>query len=101
MYPPDPNMLPRHKPTLSLHGDLFLYYAQIRFVAITIDNRMNFVKPFEDILKGHWDFTWRCIYYKNVCILQIKHVAKAKPTLSLYGFCPFLLSLPKIPRYHY
>ena len=40
----------RAEPALYLHGDLPLYYPHIKFLGITFDNRMSFVKYFEDIL---------------------------------------------------
>ena len=32
------------KPALSLYGDLFSYYPHIKFLGITLDNRMTFIK---------------------------------------------------------
>ena len=40
----------RAEPALSLYGDLLLYYPHIKFLGITFDNRMTFVKQFEEIL---------------------------------------------------
>ena len=40
----------RAEPALSLYGDLLSYYPHIKFPGITIDNRMTFVKHFEEIL---------------------------------------------------
>ena len=34
-------------PALSLYGDLFSYYPQIKFLGITFDNRMTFTKHYE------------------------------------------------------
>ena len=41
----------RAEPALSLYGDLLSYYPHIKFVGITIDNRMTFRKHFEEILE--------------------------------------------------
>ena len=41
----------RAKPALPLYGDLLAYYPHIKFLGITIDNRMTFIKHFEEILK--------------------------------------------------
>ena len=41
----------RSEPALSLYGDLFSYYPQIKFLGITFDNRMTFTKDFEEILE--------------------------------------------------
>ena len=41
----------RAEPALSLYGDLFLYYHDIKFLGITFDNRMTFTKHFEEILE--------------------------------------------------
>ena len=39
----------RAEPALSLYGDLLSYYPQIKFLGITFDNRMTFIKQFEEI----------------------------------------------------
>ena len=39
------------KPALSLYGDLLSYYPHIKFPGITFDNRMTFIKHFEEILE--------------------------------------------------
>ena len=39
------------KPALSLYGDLFSYYPHIKFLGITLDNRMTFIKHSEKILE--------------------------------------------------
>ena len=39
------------KPALSLYGDLFSYYPHIKFLGITSDNRMTFIKHSEKILE--------------------------------------------------
>ena len=39
------------EPALSLFSDLLSYYAHIKFLGITFDNRMTFTKHFEEILK--------------------------------------------------
>ena len=36
---------------LSLYGDLLSYYAHIKFLGITVDNRITFTKHFEEILE--------------------------------------------------
>ena len=41
----------RAEPALSLYGDLLSYYPQIKFLGITFDNRMTFIKHFEEILE--------------------------------------------------
>ena len=41
----------RAEPALSLYGDLLLYYFHIKFSGITFDNRMTFIKHFEEILE--------------------------------------------------
>ena len=41
----------RAEPASSLYGDLFSYYPHIKFLGITFDNRMTFLKPFEEILE--------------------------------------------------
>ena len=40
----------RAEPALSSYGNLLLYYPHIRSIGITFDNRMTFVKHFEEIL---------------------------------------------------
>ena len=40
----------RAKPALSIYGDLLSYYPHIKFLGITFDNRMTFVKHYEEIL---------------------------------------------------
>ena len=40
----------RAEPALSLHDDLLSYYPHIKFLGIIFDNRMTFVKHFEEIL---------------------------------------------------
>ena len=40
----------RAEPALSLYGDLLSYYPHIKFLGITFDNRMTFLKHFEEIL---------------------------------------------------
>ena len=41
----------RAEPALSLDGDLLSYYPRIKFLGSTFDNRMTFVKHFEEILE--------------------------------------------------
>ena len=41
----------RVEPALSLYGDLLSYYPHIKFLGITFDNRMTFIKHFEEILE--------------------------------------------------
>ena len=41
----------RAESALSLYGDLFSYYPQIKFLGITFDNSMTFTKHFEEILE--------------------------------------------------
>ena len=41
----------RAEPVLSLYGDLCSYYPHIKFLGITFDNRMTFIKHFEEILE--------------------------------------------------
>ena len=41
----------RVEPVLSLYGDLLSYYPHIKFLGITFDNRMTFIKHFEEILE--------------------------------------------------
>ena len=41
----------RTEPALSLYGDLLSYYPHIKFLGITFDNRMTFIKHFEEILE--------------------------------------------------
>ena len=41
----------RAEPALSLYGELLSYYPHIKFLGITFDNRKNFTKHFEEILK--------------------------------------------------
>ena len=41
----------RAEPALSLYGDLLSYYPHIKFLDITVDNRMTFTKHFEEILE--------------------------------------------------
>ena len=48
----------RAEPALSLYGDLLSYYPHIKFLGITFDNRMTFVKHFEEIL-GRCDLKFR------------------------------------------
>ena len=38
----------RAEPALSLYGDLLSYYRHIKFLGITFDNRMTFVKHFKE-----------------------------------------------------
>ena len=40
----------RAEVALSLYGDLLPYYPHIKLLGITFDNRMTFVKYFEEIL---------------------------------------------------
>ena len=40
----------RAEPALPLYGDLLSYYPHIKFLGITFDNRMTFIKHFEEIL---------------------------------------------------
>ena len=40
----------RAEPALSLYSDLLSYCPDIKFLAITFDNRMTFTKHFEEIL---------------------------------------------------
>ena len=40
----------KEEPALSLYGDLLSYYPHIKFLGIIFDNRMTFVKHFEEIL---------------------------------------------------
>ena len=39
------------EPALSLYGDLLSYYPHLKFLGITLDNRMTFTKHFEEILE--------------------------------------------------
>ena len=39
------------QPALSLYGDLLSYYPHMKFLGITFDNRMTFIKHFEEILE--------------------------------------------------
>ena len=41
----------RAKPALSLYADLLSYYLHIKFLGITFDNRMIFVKHYEEVLE--------------------------------------------------
>ena len=41
----------RAEPALSLYSDLLSYYFHIKFLGITFDNRMTFIKHFEEILE--------------------------------------------------
>ena len=41
----------RAEPALYVYGDLLPYYPHIKFFGITFDNRMNFIKHFEEILE--------------------------------------------------
>ena len=41
----------RAEPALSLYGDLLSYYPHIKFLGITLDNRMTFTKLFEELLE--------------------------------------------------
>ena len=41
----------RAEPVLSLYGDLLSYYPHIKFLGITFDDRMTFIKHFEEILE--------------------------------------------------
>ena len=41
----------RAEPALFLYGDLLSYYCHIKFPGITFDNRMTFMKHFEEILE--------------------------------------------------
>ena len=41
----------RAEPALSLYGDLFSYYPHINFLGITFDNRMTFIKHYQEILE--------------------------------------------------
>ena len=41
----------RAKPALSLYGDLLSNYPHIKFLGITFDDRMTFIKHFEEILE--------------------------------------------------
>ena len=41
----------RAEPALSLYGDLLSCYPHIKFLGITLDNRMTFTKHFEEILE--------------------------------------------------
>ena len=41
----------RAEPALSLHGDRLSYYPRIKFLGITLDNRMTLTKHFEEILE--------------------------------------------------
>ena len=40
----------KDRAALSLYGDLLSYYPHAKFLCITVDNRMTFVKHFEEIL---------------------------------------------------
>ena len=39
------------EPALSLYGALLSYYPHIKFLGITFDNRMTFIKHSEEILE--------------------------------------------------
>ena len=41
----------RAKPALSLYGDLLSYYPHIKFLGITFEKRMTFIKRFEESLE--------------------------------------------------
>ena len=41
----------RAEPALSWYGDLLSYYLHIKFLGITLENRMTFTKHFEEILE--------------------------------------------------
>ena len=41
----------RAEPALSLYGDLLSYYPHIKFLGITLDNRMTFTKDVKEILE--------------------------------------------------
>ena len=41
----------RAEPALSLYGDLLSYYSHIKFLGVTFDNRMTFIKHFEEIFR--------------------------------------------------
>ena len=41
----------RVEPALSLYDDLLSYYSHIKFLGITFDNRVTFIKHFEEILE--------------------------------------------------
>ena len=41
----------RAKPALSLYDDLLSYYPHIKFLGITFDNKMTFIKLFEEIFE--------------------------------------------------
>ena len=41
----------RARPALSLYRDLLLHYPHIKFLGITFDNKITFIKNFEEILE--------------------------------------------------
>ena len=50
----------RAEPALSLYGVLLSYYPHIKFLGITVDNRMTFTKHFEEILE-HCNQKFHCL----------------------------------------
>ena len=50
----------RVKPALSLYGHLLSYYPHVKFPGITFDNRMTFIKHFEEILE-HCHQKFHCL----------------------------------------
>ena len=69
----------RAEPALSLYGDLLSYYPQIKFLGITLDNRMTFTKHFEEILE-------RCNQkFHRLRILVNKKWGPSPETIFEYG----------------
>ena len=50
----------RAKSALSLYGNLLSYYPHIKFLGITFDNRMTFIKHFEEVLEC-WNQKFHCL----------------------------------------
>ena len=61
----------RAEPALSLNGDLLLYCPHKKFVSINSDNRITFVKHFEEILERYKDIGQQKVGSKSHNHLQI------------------------------
>ena len=72
----------RAEPALSLYGDLLSYYSHIKFLGITFDNRMTFIKHFEEILE-HCNQK----FHRLIILVNKKWGPSPATTLQIYMQC--------------
>ena len=72
----------RAEPAMSLYGDLLSYYPQIKFLGITLDNRMTFTKHSEEILE-------RCnqTFHRLIILVNKKWGPSPATILQIYKKC--------------